>query len=81
MLKVYLISVLVITTNDIPSGWLQYTKGYSDQKTCEKYIKDNAANIIWQLQNYLNKDRLVAIKEMKCMTTKEAVDLNTTLGH
>lgn len=86
MIDIFFITALVLTTNTIPAGWLQWTQSYSDKKVCEQMVeKDN--NLIREAirrhlgTNRLGKDKLLEIKEIRCITHNEAVRRNTILGH
>ena len=83
MINLYFITILVVTTNTIPEGWLQWTKSYSDKSICEQVIKQSKADIIFAASEYLRKGgkTFIIAKDLKCMTYKEAVKKNTALGH
>jgi hypothetical protein len=84
MLKLYFITVLVVTGYDtIPTGWIQWTQAYKDKAVCEKAIEEDHANIIMGISSYFRKGggKLVTMKEFECMTHDEAVKRNTKLGH
>ena len=55
MIKLFFITILVITTNDNPKGWLQWSKSYSDKSACEEVIKKTQADILLSVQHYLGK--------------------------
>ena len=80
MIKLFFITILVITTNDNPKGWLQWSKSYSDKSACEEVIKKPQADILLSVQHYLGK-KFVAVKKMECLTYNEAVERNDKLGH
>ena len=80
MIKLFFITILVITTNDNPKGWLQWSKSYSDKSACEEVIKKTQADILLSVQHYLGK-KFVAVKKMECLTYSDAVERNTKLGH
>ena len=81
MIKLYFISVLVVTTNTIPEGWLQWTIPYSDKSVCEELIKKDKEEIVLAVSKYFGSKRFVMAKDFECMTYDEAVKLNTELGH
>ena len=80
MIKLFFITILVITTNDNPKGWLQWSKSYSDKSACEEVIKKTQADILLSVQHYLGK-KFIAVKKMECLTYNEAVERNDKLGH
>ena len=77
---VYFVSVLVITNNVPPVGWMQYQKSYSDLEICQEHIKSDKENIKKSLRSYLGNS-LVLIKDMECLTFDEGEKRNTKLGH
>jgi hypothetical protein len=84
MLKLYFITVLVVTGYDtMPEGWIQWTKAYKDKAVCEKVIETDKANIIMGISSYFRKGggKFVMAKNFECMTHEEAVKRNTKLGH
>ena len=86
MIEMYFITALILTTNTIPKGWLQWTQTYNDKKNCEFVVerdKDLIREAIRQHlgKNKLGKDALLEMLEIKCMTHNEAVHKNTSLGH
>lgn len=80
MIKLFFITILVVTTNDNPKGWLQWTKSYKDKSICEEVIRTTQADILLSVQHYLGKKFIVAEK-MECLTYSEAVERNDKLGH
>lgn len=80
MIKLYFISVLVMTTNTPSLGWLQWTESYSDKKICEDTIRKNHELISINVKGYLGK-KFMNIRELRCLTYNEALDFNTGLGH
>ena len=80
MIKLYFISVLVVTTNTIPEGWLQWTQSFSDKKICEELIKKDKEEIVLAVSKYFGK-KFVMAKGFECITYDEAVKRNTELGH
>ena len=83
MVNLFFITVLVVTANTIPTGWLQWTKAYSDKAACEKAFEKNKENIIVDISKYFKKggEKFIMAKEFECMTHAEAVKRNTKLGH
>ena len=80
MLKIFFITVMV-TTSRVPSdGWLQWTDSFVDRDICEKVMRRDSDLIKSAIKHHLGKD-LKKITKMKCMTYKEAVNLNIQLGH
>jgi hypothetical protein len=80
MIELFFISVLVVTTRLPSDGWIQWTESFSVKKVCEEKISKDYEEIQNALKKYMKKE-LVQIKEFRCMTYKEAVILNTKLGH
>ena len=77
---VYFVSVLVITNNVPPVGWMQYKKSYSDLEICQEHIKSDEDNIKKSIISYLG-NTLIVIKDMECLTFDEGEKRNTKLGH
>ena len=78
MIDLFFVTALVLTTNTIPTGWLQWTKSYSDEKICQEVIVRDRDEIKTAIRGYLGKniygkDKLIKILDMQCMTYKEAV--------
>ena len=80
MIKVVFISVLILTTNVPPEGWLQWTESYSDVEICHERIREDFDQIASAVKGYLGK-KFVSVLEMRCLTYDEAVKLNAELGH
>ena len=80
MLTVYFITILVITTNTIPEGWLQWTKPYTSKVECELVIINEKNQLADGVKLYLG-NKFVRAKKFECMTHDEAVKRNTALGH
>jgi hypothetical protein len=78
--KLFFITVLVLTTRTVPEGWLQYSQSYNDHEICMKSISNSYDQIVLSVENRLGAE-LLKIKEMRCLTYNEAVELNTDLGH
>jgi hypothetical protein len=83
MIELYFITVLAVTTNTNPQGWLQWTQSFSDKAICEEVVKDNKAKIIIDISNYFKRGgkHFIKAKDIKCMSFNEAVKRNTELGH
>ncbi|MEC8912321.1 MAG: hypothetical protein VX478_02750 [Chloroflexota bacterium] len=83
MIELYFITVLVVTTNTIPQGWLQWTSSFSDKAICEEAIVRDKTDIVMAVSEYLKRGgkHFVMAKEIKCMSYDEAVKRNTELGH
>ena len=80
MIKLFFITVLVVTTRTTPEGWLQWTQSYNTQEVCLESIGRTYDQIALSVRNHLGRE-FVQIKEMRCLTHNEAVDLNSGLGH
>ena len=78
-LIVWFVSALIISPTPKGTGWIQYTKSYSTLESCQRHIKIHEPDIIYSLIRYTGGG--VEIKKVKCMTYKDAVKLNTELGH
>ena len=83
MIELFFITVLTVTTNTNPQGWLQWTQSFSDKAICEEVVEKNKAQIILDVSDYFKKGgrNFVMAKEVRCMSYNEAVKLNTELGH
>ena len=78
-LVVWFVSALIISPLPKGTGWIQYTRSYSTLDQCQLHVKTHKPDIIYSLIKYTGGG--VEIKEVKCMTYKDAVKLNTKLGH
>jgi|TARA_Y100000310_G_C20606172_1_gene775587 hypothetical protein len=78
-LVVWFVSALIISPIPQKTGWIQFTKSYSTLEHCQLHIKTHKPDIIYSLMKYTGGG--VEIKDIKCMTYKEAVKKNTELGH
>ncbi len=79
-MKLFFITVLVLSTHTVPEGWLQYSRPYNDHEICMKSISNSYDQIVLSVENRLGAE-LLKIKEMRCLTYNEAVELNRDLGH
>lgn len=41
MVELYFVTALVLTTKVPATGWVQYTRSFTDQKVCEQVIVDS----------------------------------------
>ena len=41
MLKVFFISILIVTTKTPAEGWIQWSQAYTDREVCMSSIADN----------------------------------------
>ena len=80
MLEVFFVSVLVVSSRVPPEGWLQWTQTYNDREVCEAVVRKDGVNIALAIEKFMGK-KFIKIKSMRCLTYKEAVFLNSKLGH
>ena len=80
MITVYFITILVLTTNTVSEGWLQWTKPYTNKLECELVITKEKNQLADDIEVYL-KNKLIAVKKIECLTYDEAVKRNSVLGH
>ena len=80
MLKVFFISILIVTTKPPAEGWIQWSQAYTDREVCMSSIADNHEAIEQAARNYMG-EVVESVKEFRCLTYQEAVELNSKLGH
>ena len=80
MLELYFITALVMTTNTIPTGWLQWTTSFTTKELCQETVEKDKADIVFAVGDYFKK-KFVMVKTIECMTYDDAVMRNTKLGH
>ena len=80
MVKLFFLSVLVMTTRTPELGWVQYTQSYADKTICENVIRSDHEKITAAIQYHIGK-AFKFVREMRCMTYDRALELNTKLGH
>ena len=80
MIKVFFITALVVTSRVPSEGWVQWSQTHNNRDACMDIIRKDHEMIGAAVKNYLGKD-FKKIREMRCLTYKEAVELNTRLGH
>ena len=80
MVTLYFITILVITTNTIPEGWLQWTKPYTEKAECELVIIKEKDQLADSIRLYL-QNKFAMIKKIECLTYDEAIKRNSALGH
>ena len=80
MLEVFFVSVLVVTSRVPPEGWLQWTQTYNDREVCEAVVRKDGVKVALAIERHMGK-KFIKIKAMRCLTYKEAVFLNSKLGH
>ncbi len=80
MIKLFFITVLVVTTRMPADGWLQWTRSFNDHKTCIQSVGTTYEQISLSVRGHLGRE-FIKIKEMRCLTYQEAVELNVELGH
>ena len=79
--KELFITVKVMTTNDPSKTWLQFSKwNYSGKKACQDVIRKNYEGIEKAAAAGLGNE-FRSMQGARCMTFKEAADLNSELGH
>ena len=81
MLKVFFISLLVVTSKTPAEGWIQWSQSYANQEVCLETIGNNYQSIEAAARASMKKGVVKSIKEFRCLTYDEAVELNTKLGH
>jgi len=67
MITVYFITILVLTTNTNPEGWLQWTKPYTSKVECELVIINEKNQLADGVKLYL-KNKLAVVKKIECLT-------------
>ena len=80
MVTLYFITILVITTNTIPEGWLQWTKPYTNKMECELVIIKEKDQLADSIRLYL-QNKFAVIKKIECLTYDETIKRNSALGH
>ena len=80
MIKLFFVTVLVVTTRTIPEGWIQWTQSYNNHEICMESLAGSYDQITLSVKNYLGKE-LIEVREMRCLTYDQAVKLNSELGH
>ena len=78
--ELYFISILVLTTNVIPTGWLQWSQSFADKAVCETIIERDKTELVDAIQAYLEGQGPL-VQKIECLTYDEAVKRNTGLGH
>ena len=76
-LTIYFVSALIITP--VSERWVQYTRSYSTKESCQTHMYTHKPHIVDSLIKYMKRD--FEIKDFKCLTYREAVKLNSKLGH
>jgi|TARA_Y100000296_G_C5137040_1_gene238773 hypothetical protein len=81
----YFITVLLffpfLAGSSIPSeGWLQWNFSFQNRATCVEFLEEEQENILAQV-NRSFRAYPYEVREIQCMTDKEAADLNGKLGH
>ena len=80
MIKAFFITALVHTTMTPDTGWMQWTQSYATKEACHKVIWEDFEKVNEAIKSHMTKG-LIGIMELRCMTYKEALDLNSKLGH
>ena len=79
-MQIVFITVLVATTYLPPTGWLQWTKSFTDKKVCEDVIRAKHEEIAAAVEMFMQA-KFERVIEMRCMPYAEAERLNVELGH
>ena len=79
-MQLVFVTVLVATTLFPGTGWMQYTKSYSNQTVCEDVIRTEYEQIAAAIKYHLGS-KLKKVIEMRCLGYDETVRLNAELGH
>ena len=80
MVKLFFITVLVLSSRTPQFGWLQWTQSYNTKGACEEMVVKDYEKIIDAVKSHLGKHYRKAI-EIRCLTYDEARKKNTELGH
>ena len=80
MLKVFFISVLIVTSRTPDKGWIQWTDTFATKSACQDGISKDYFKISEAVENYIGKD-FKKVMEMRCLTYGDAANLNRELGH
>ena len=80
MLEVFFVSVLVVSSRVPSEGWLQWTQSYNNRDVCEAIVRKDGDKVTLAIEQHMGK-KFIKIKAMRCLTHKEAVFLNSKLGH
>jgi hypothetical protein len=80
MIEAFYVTALIVISRVPPDGWIQWTRSYATKTACEAVIRKDYVLIGEAIKSFMGKE-LKVIKEMRCMTHKQAVKLNSQLGH
>jgi hypothetical protein len=80
MVKLFFITVLVLSSRTPQFGWLQWTQSYSTKAACEEMVGKDYEKIIDAVKSHFGKHFRKAI-EIRCLTYDEAREKNSELGH
>ena len=80
MVNLFFLTALVLTTRTPDLGWILYTQSYADKKVCEEVIRRDYDKITDTIQHHIGK-AFKLVREMRCMTYEQTLELNTKLGH
>lgn len=80
MVELYFVTALVLTTKVPATGWVQYTRSFTDQKVCEQVIVDSYEKITAALKYHIGGD-FRSVQEMRCVTYNDALQMNIKIGH
>ena len=81
----YFVTVLLffpfLAGSNIPAeGWLQWDFAFQNRATCVEFVKQEQENIVAHVHRSF-RTYPHEVREIQCMTDKEAADLNGKLGH
>ena len=77
---VYFIAFLLLTTNTVPEGWLNWNQPFTDKMACELALTQKRDYLFDNLKGHF-KDILIEVKKVECLTPLEIGKRNTALGH
>ena len=80
MTTVYFITFLLLTTNTVPEGWLNWHQPFTDKIQCELALTQKKDLLFDSLNGFLD-GKLVEVKRVECLTPDEIAKRNTELGH
>ena len=76
-------SIIIPPINQYPiptDGWLQWVFEFPNKVTCEAFLEQEGEALVAHVHTQFIKVPH-EIKDVQCLTDKEAVDLNKELGH
>ena len=76
-----LLSFPLLINTPIPTdGWLQWVFEFPNKVTCEAFLEQEGEALVAHVHTQFIRVPH-EIKDVQCLTDKEAVDLNKELGH